>query len=79
MKKNRINRCKAMFALIFVLFLCLMPLTMTGCARRGTCESCQQEAALKKYVCTGWYGSYDEEEAVYLCDDCLRLYKLMGY
>ena len=69
---------KLLTVLIAALLIFVMALSLTGCEKRGVCESCGQEEVLEEYTCTGRDGPYDEGEVVYLCNYCRQMYKFMG-
>lgn len=65
--------------LMALVLVCMLILGLAGCSR-GKCYECQQEAALSKYVIRGTMGNAgDKGKSVYLCEDCMRMYKLFGY
>lgn len=51
---------KLLAVLIAALLIFVMALSLTGCEKRGVCESCGQEEVLEEYTCTGRDGPYDE-------------------
>ena len=70
---------KLLTVLIAALLIFVMALSLTGCEKRGVCESCGQEEVLEEYTCTGRDGPYDAGEVVYLCNYCRQMDKFMGY
>ena len=56
----------------FVLIVCLLltaVFTLSGCAKRGVCDGCEQTEKLEKYVDT-------DGEVYWYCDDCMSWAKL---
>ena len=70
---------KLLYVLTAVLLIFVMILALTGCEKRGICESCGQEEVLSEYTFIRGDGIHDQGEVVYLCDYCRQWYKLMGY
>ena len=69
---------KTLYALIEALLLLTMMLLLTGCEKRGTCESCKQEEVLHAYTLLKSDGIHEKGDVVYICDYCRQWYKLLG-
>lgn len=60
--------------LLFCMILAFIVLIASGCEKRGICSECGQEAVLHKYKMHS-----ANDQVVYMCDDCIRIAKFIGY
>ena len=57
-------------AILIIVLLLAMVFCLSGCGKKGECESCGQVEKLTKFV-----DPYDD--TYWLCDDCYRLAKFI--
>lgn len=70
---------KLLTVLIAALLILVMAFSLTGCEKRGICDSCGQEEVLSEYTYTGRSGTAGHKgEVVYLCNYCRQMYKFLG-